>query len=366
MHLCPDFWNECLHESLFWANFAFVIEFARHIEILLLDNDCVIIPGLGGFVAHHISARYDEDDGLFLPPYRTLGFNPQLTLNDSLLAQSYADAYDISFPEALDRIEQQVEELTHILNERGSYELEGLGRLTKDIHGRLTFKPYEGGILTPGYYGLGSFDMAKLQLAAAPLAQGESEEQQEEPAHKGGLYIEVDKHTGKKRVSISLNALRNTAVAAVLVTFIMLITSPQGRIENPTADTNVKSGIFYNVIDSHSDQPNVTDCTATPLYPTRAKAKVETRKPVKNELKRVASQPTYSIVLCSHVPMAGARYFMAQAAKSGVTDTRIYSEGSHLKVLYGHYASADEAQKALEAMHGNSFFRQAWVLAVND
>lgn len=97
MHLCPYFWNECLHESLFWANFAFVIEFARHIEILLLDNDCVIIPGLGGFVAHHISARYDEDDGLFLPPYRTLGFNPQLTLNDSLLAQSYADAYDISF-----------------------------------------------------------------------------------------------------------------------------------------------------------------------------------------------------------------------------------------------------------------------------
>ena len=342
-----------------------MIEFARHIEILLLDNDCVIIPGLGGFVAHHISARYDEDDGLFLPPYRTLGFNPQLTLNDSLLAQSYADAYDISFPEALDRIEQQVEELTHILDERGFYELEGLGRLTKDIHGRLTFKPYEGGILTPSYYGLGSFDMSKLQLAAEPLSQAESVEQQEEPTPKGGLYIEVDKHTGKKRVSISLSALRNTAVAAVLVTFIMLITSPQGRTEGPTADMNVKSGIFYNVIDSHSDQPGVTTRTTTLLaHPT--KAKVEKHEPTIKEQKEAASQPTYSIVLCSHVPMAGARYFMEQAAKSGLTGTRINSEGNHLKVVYGHYASAEEAHKALEAMHDNAFFKQAWVLAVNE
>lgn len=61
----------------------------RHIEILLLENDCVIVPGLGGFVAHHAEASYDENDALFLPPYRTLGFNPVLQMNDSLLVQSY-------------------------------------------------------------------------------------------------------------------------------------------------------------------------------------------------------------------------------------------------------------------------------------
>ncbi|MQO83477.1 SPOR domain-containing protein, partial [Prevotella copri] len=31
----------------------------RHIEILLLSNDCVIVPGFGGFMAHHVDARYD-------------------------------------------------------------------------------------------------------------------------------------------------------------------------------------------------------------------------------------------------------------------------------------------------------------------
>ena len=61
-------------------NFAHVIELERHIEILLLSNDCVIVPGLGGFMTHHIDARYDEQDNMFLPPLRTLGFNPQLNI----------------------------------------------------------------------------------------------------------------------------------------------------------------------------------------------------------------------------------------------------------------------------------------------
>ena len=84
-------------------NFAHVIELERHIEILLLSNDCVIVPNLGGFMAHHVDARYDERDYTFLPPLRTLGFNPKLRLNDSLLALSYVDAYDISYPDALAR-----------------------------------------------------------------------------------------------------------------------------------------------------------------------------------------------------------------------------------------------------------------------
>ena len=84
-------------------------DLAKHIEVLLLENDCVIVPELGGFVAHYVSAKYDERDGLFLPPMRTIGFNPQLTINDSLLAQSYAKVYRISMTEAAERIEKTVQ-----------------------------------------------------------------------------------------------------------------------------------------------------------------------------------------------------------------------------------------------------------------
>ena len=57
-----------------------MIELERHIEILLLDNDCVIVPEFGGFMAQHTNARYSEVDNTFLPPIRTIGFNPQLNL----------------------------------------------------------------------------------------------------------------------------------------------------------------------------------------------------------------------------------------------------------------------------------------------
>ena len=119
--------------------FSRVIELERHIEILLLDNDCVIVPDLGGFMSHYIEARYDDRENLYLPPLRTLGFNPKLTMNDSLLAQSYVEAYDISFPEAISRIEKEVSELHQHLENEGYYELYDIGTLRLNGEGNYEF-----------------------------------------------------------------------------------------------------------------------------------------------------------------------------------------------------------------------------------
>ena len=35
-----------------------MIELAQHIEALLLENDCVIVPNFGGFVAHYAPATW--------------------------------------------------------------------------------------------------------------------------------------------------------------------------------------------------------------------------------------------------------------------------------------------------------------------
>ena len=45
-----------------------MIELAQHIEALLLENDCVIVPNFGGFVAHYAPATYVKEENLFLPP----------------------------------------------------------------------------------------------------------------------------------------------------------------------------------------------------------------------------------------------------------------------------------------------------------
>ena len=62
-------------------------ELSRHIEVLLFENDCVIIPNFGGFVTHYTPSKRDVKENLFIPPTRVIGFNDQLKLNDGLLVQ---------------------------------------------------------------------------------------------------------------------------------------------------------------------------------------------------------------------------------------------------------------------------------------
>ena len=141
-----------------------MVELAKHIEILLLDNDCVIVPGFGGFMAHHVDAVYDGEEKLFLPPSRTLGFNPQLHINDSLLAQSYVEAYDISYPDAVKRIDAEVSEMRQTINNQGYFELPDIGVIQTNEDGNLEFEPCSAGILTPDLYALTSFEFSEISL----------------------------------------------------------------------------------------------------------------------------------------------------------------------------------------------------------
>ena len=100
-----------------------MIELSKHIEALLLEHDCVIVPKLGGFVTQYAPAYRIEDEQLFLPPHRDIGFNAQLTLNDGLLVQSFMQTYDVSYAEALHLIDDVVADIKKALAAEGEYVL---------------------------------------------------------------------------------------------------------------------------------------------------------------------------------------------------------------------------------------------------
>ena len=134
-----------------------MIELAKHIEKLLLDNDCVIVPELGGFIAHYQPARYEENEGVFMPPYRSVGFNPQLMMNDGLLVQSYMQAHHTDYPDAVREIAQGVDTLKNKLFQDGVVELSGIGSLYYTIRDTYEFHPELNGVLSPSLYALDSF-----------------------------------------------------------------------------------------------------------------------------------------------------------------------------------------------------------------
>ena len=322
----------------------------RHIEILLLKNDCVIVPGLGGFVAHHIKARYDEQDGMFLPPYRTLGFNAQLTMNDSLLVQSYVDAYDLSYPEALSQIEEEVAELYHTLENEGCVELNGLGKLYTNAERKLQFEPCESGILTPNYYGLSSFELPLLRLKRATDASAIADASANK--HKV-IYIDAT-NKKDKRISISVKAFRNSAAAAALLAATLLIAFPISNRKG-LPEQQVKSGVLYNIFDS-SDTSNAS----AQVRPVRT-ATVEAQK----SLKKPEENPHYwTIVLASHVTEPNAQAYVEYFQKRGFSETRVYEGVGSIKVLYGFYASQHEAYAKLKSMNTTPGFKKAWVLEI--
>ena len=58
------------------------------IEHLLLNHECVVLPGLGGFIVRDSPCNFTADKSMIKPAFRNLFFNPHLTQNDGLLCHA--------------------------------------------------------------------------------------------------------------------------------------------------------------------------------------------------------------------------------------------------------------------------------------
>ena len=338
-----------------------MIELDRHIEILLLNNDCVIVPNLGGFMAHHVDARYDEADGMFIPPIRTLGFNPQLQMNDSLLVQSYIEVYDISYPEALRRIEGEVEELKSHLETEGEYELNDIGVLRLNDEGHLEFQPCEAGILTPTLYGLSSFSMPKLALPV--IHKEQTEVTPSEDVHDGHAKL-----PDESAITIKMSWLRNVvAVAAAFITFLMIGTP----ISNSNKSVEVKQSAIISIpsASSHRPTPVVADQMAAPAQEEEQLAPVAEVMTAAEPATAVATaaEDSFCIVMASQVTERNANTFIGQLSDKGFAEARILVSGGKKmrRVVYGSYDSEEQAATALRQLRSQSrLFAESWVMEI--
>ena len=370
------------------SNFAVVIEIERHIEILLLDNDCVIVPGLGGFTAHHVEARFDESDDVFLPPLRTLGFNQQLKINDSLLVQSYIEAYDISYPEALRRIEGEVEELRQRLTNDGYYEMTDIGVLEMNEDGNIIFTPCEAGILTPGLYGLSSFEMQPLMAEESTASASSTQVQkpnveptpitttvfdqvrqkEETSANDAGQDTDNDEDA-EKTICIKVSWLRNAgiaAAAAVLLFFVIFPISHSGLKNVNIGDFNGTS--FFSKLmpkDSQMNNINISEIKASAKDCSRQSVKDSVKDIVKDSIKVIepkVKSDTFCIVLASCIPQKNAERYVEQLHKKGFDKAYAMVNNKMVRVIYGNYTSETDAYNDLQKIRSNDEFEQAWIL----
>lgn len=249
-----------------------IVELAKHIENLLLENDCVIIPGFGGFIVQYIPARRIDEEGIFLPPYRTVGFNPQLNLNDGLLIQSYMQAHDINYPEASRLVDDAVMKLREQLSEKGEVNIHGVGKLLFNIENTIEFSPNEDGVFSPYLYGLSSFEMSELAEETSFVLKPSIEETTVNKKKHNTLVIRINRTWLNSTVA---------AVAAVLL-FFLLSTQVDNTYVEPENYASFGDAGLFDRIRSQS--------AATSLVKTSESKRLQGKK------SSLASAPSKSVV----------------------------------------------------------------------
>jgi len=354
-----------------------MIELVRHIEILLLENDCVVIPGFGGFITHYSPASWNEEDCFFTPPSRTIGFNPQLKMNDGVLAQSYMEVYGTDFSDATKMLEQEVNKLIEKLHNEGSVDLINIGVLSLSVHGTYVFSSYDDKVLSPRFYGLDPFEIRDIKA----LIQSFSEKNAVQPPQI----------TRKKTYEIRINRafVRNAvaAVAAIVLFFYMSAPLENTYVERQNYAQLLPSDLFGKIEQqSLLTTPVLTAANHTvPLkheksVETVAEADVEQDKlkavPVSvKEIKVPKNQETsmtqeavppvgklHHIVIASIAFEEDAMNMVTDLRKKGYPNASILKSDERIRVTINSYTTREEADKQLNELRKNDAYKSAWLL----
>ena len=360
-----------------------MIELAQHIETLLLENDCVIVPGFGGFVAHYSPATRVKEENIFLPPTRIIGFNPQLKLNDGVLVQSYMSAYDTSFADASRIVEKEVNEFIGLLHEEGKAHLDNIGEIHYNIYGNYEFVPYDYKITTPSLYGLDSFKIHELSA----LQQKEK------------VLVPTYQEKEKKTFEISINRayLRNAAamIAAIVLFF---------AFSTPVENTDVQKNNYAQLLPSELfEQIEKQSVAITPVYVKNDAAqqakkfsassastktssakkhttdKAKTSKPIAVREVKVVKQETatpapavksqesanhpFHIIVAGGISLKDAEAIATQLKSKGFADAKALNTDDKVRVSISSFNNRDEATKQLLELRKNETYKNAWLLA---
>ena len=111
---------------------------AQYIESLLIQHECVIVPGLGGFVTYRDKASI-RNNRLYAPAQR-VRFNHLLTYHDGLLAEAYMQDRHIGYTATLEAIKADVKQITTALNSGNTFILGRIGALSLSADNTIILK----------------------------------------------------------------------------------------------------------------------------------------------------------------------------------------------------------------------------------
>ncbi len=342
-------------------------ELARHIEALLLGNDCVVIPLFGGFVTRRVASVYVAEEDLFLPPYRTIGFNPNLQTNDGLLVSSFMNTYHIDEAEAKRILNQKVLHLRQSLLENGTCDFEGIGLFSQNEDGDIHFSPYESGAVCPDYYGLDAFEFPVLQPVADEMSISQSD------LATDTQHTNRDKHI---TIRISRRLFNYTASAVAAILLFVLFSPTAGNTDFPQlqkSQTLIPTVLLQQLSMAESVCADTVNAAMLPAETNVTSQQniqtptTDTKLQSDTEAILLAEQASgYCVVVASSISEKNARQYVTSLQKKGIEGARVYKKGKMIRVVFDGFETESAAYTCINKLKRNyTDFETAWVLNLN-
>ncbi|MCE5205964.1 MAG: hypothetical protein LLF80_07685 [Porphyromonadaceae bacterium] len=317
-------------------------EMISHIEFLLHEHNCVIIPGFGGFVVNTIPSRRDGI-ATFHAPACELVFNRDLTHNDGLLAESYMKSEQLMFEAAMIRIEKGVEELKLQLQEMHHVDMGKLGKFTMSDEKRFTYTPAD--FVRPALFGLTAASLRPLvqMQPVAPMKQAEPEKRW----HSRGMSVAA-------------------AVAALLI--LILFPVSDSHSGHQLAEMIAETSLFGNKpAETHIQENGLSvkqTAVKSDVVPLQPAPEAVTVTATQNESQQVAATgPRFYVVMGVYELPDVAQKMIETLSNEGFTQTGSLKRPGRIDVFAASFTDETEAADFLREVHKkHPSHADAWIL----
>jgi hypothetical protein len=311
-----------------------MLDFGKYIRELLLEHDCVILPGLGGFVANYRPASFDPVKNTASPPSKHILFNQNLIHNDGLLYAHVSARTGYGYKDVQEMARSYIEGIEGSIGEGLKHDIEGLGYFFRNSENQIQFSEEKGTNFLLESYGL-------------PLIQYHEIEATSKPESYRAFSVEADPAGRQKRIR---QLIYGTAAACILAAIIIIPirTNRYYRtgMDIPGYDSFRKEQISHSrQLDLVTEQASETGSTGKsmtlilPAFP----------------------EPEFDIVVGSFKDFGNARALRNQLVEEGLNARILGTDKGFFRVSAGTYSVREEASRELATIRHD--YSSAWIFS---
>lgn len=308
-----------------------VMDTGNYIKELLILHDCVIIPGLGGFVANYRSAEVNYMHQTISPPSKSILFNRNLHYNDGLLIGHISKRAGIGYKDAEAITAKYAENINKSTRSGSKFTIDELGFFYQDKQKNIQFQAELSSNFLLESYGLSDVYFREMYKAV-------------EQAAKPSRYISAEMSVSNRKKRI--RRLVYTGIAASLLAAMVLIPIKTGYLD-------------YTGLRLFKETTEITDKPAI-------EADVNIQQIVTDEIPKPGTieivSSEYHIITGSFRKFGNARELMKKLNDQGYTARILSGEGAYFRVSAMSFDDMPEAVETLSGLKKLPGMGSAWIL----